>query len=460
MDCSIEELYSIHDLQGVPADQLDWLRNKSITSTLQKGSFLFEKGDPIDDMYLIISGRIEIKAVQNGQYRHVSFMEPKSIGGALPFSRASVAQGYGEVMEKCKVLAFAKAHFKELSTHYELTEALVHHMTSRVREFTKINVQQEKMMALGKLSAGLAHELNNPSSAMRRSAVELKKNLSLYPAKFKRVMTMKLDDEQVDPVNELVFSSIKNRPTNRLSLLERSEKEDDIATYLEEKGLDEGYELAETLVDFCISIDTVKQIFKILGHRDFSGVIDWISNVLTTEKLVNEIEESSERIESLVTSIKGYTHMDRAPERVATDIHKGIDNTLIMLKHKLKKNHIQVTKAYCEDCPEPKIFVSEINQVWTNIIDNAIDAMDQGGDLTITTSYDTYIYVTIADTGHGIPDEAINHIFDPFYTTKAIGKGTGMGLEVSQRIVEQHRGKITVTSTNEGTSFEIRLPIL
>ncbi|ARN76725.1 cyclic nucleotide-binding protein [Nonlabens spongiae] len=459
MNCSIEELHLIPELANVPKEQLDWLRSKGITSHLQVGDYLFEKGDKIDQMFIMISGRVELKMEQNGQYRHIAFMEPRSIGGLLPFSRMSQAIGVGVVVEKCKILAFAKAHFKELTKHYELTEALVHKMTSRVREFTKSNVQQEKMMALGKLSAGLAHELNNPSSAIRRSALELKKNLALYPDKFKKVLTMKLTLEQIDPVNELIFSRIENRPENNLSLMERTEKEDELADYLEAHGTEDGYELAEVLVDFCMDVETMVKVHKVIGNEDFVGVVNWITNVLTTEKLINEIEQSSERIETLVNSVKGYTHMDRSPEKSPADVHKGLDNTLVMLKHKLKKNQVKVEKDYCEDCPLVPLFVSEINQVWTNLIDNAIDAMKNGGVLTVTTRFDKSIYVTIRDTGHGIPQDVIDSIFDPFFTTKPIGEGTGMGLEVSQRIIDQHQGHIKVKSNNSGTSFEVCLPI-
>ncbi len=459
MQCSLQEIYRVPDLKEVPRDQLEWLLDQSTTLLLKAGDFLFKKGDEITNMYIVIKGRVEIKLEQNGQYRHIAYMEPLSIGGTLPFSRASNALGYGEVVEDCKILAFAKASFKQISEHYELTEALVHHMTSRVREFTKKNVQQEKMMALGKLSAGLAHELNNPASAMRRSAVELKKHLALYPAKFKNVMTMKLSDEQVDPVNELLFSRVENRPVNKMGLMERSEKEDELADWLEDKGAEDGYELAEILVDFCMDQQVLQKVHEVIGDRDFLGVLSWIASVLTTEKMVNEIEEASQRVEELVASVKGYTHMDRAPEKTTADIHKGIDNTLTMLKHKLKKNNIEVHRNYCMDCPQPQIFVSEINQVWTNLIDNAADAMPDGGELTISTKYDRDIIVKVTDTGHGIPDEVIERIFDPFFTTKAIGQGTGMGLEVSQRIIDQHNGRINVTSSKEGTTFEVCLPV-
>ncbi|MGB3592281.1 MAG: ATP-binding protein [Nonlabens sp.] len=459
MECQINEVYEIPDFSEVPQDQLEWLRDQSEIIVLKKGAFLFQKGDPIDRMYLVIKGRIEIKVEQNGQYRHIGFLEPRSIGGALPFSRASNALGVGEVIEDCKILAFAKAQFKELTQFYELTEALVHNMTSRVREFTKSNVQQEKMMALGKLSAGLAHELNNPASAMRRSAMELKKHLALVPDKFKTVMTMQLKGQQVDPVNKILFDKVHQKSAERISLMERTEREDHLASWLEGEGVDDGYELAEVLVDFGLEPETMEEIKSTIGSRDFVGVVEWITSVLVTEKMVEEIEESSKRIEELVTSIKGYTHMDRAPDKTPTDVHKGIDNTLVMLKHKLKKNRIKVVKNYCEDCPKPALYVSEMNQVWTNLIDNAIDAMKDGGTLTITISYNHDIFIKIADTGHGIPEDVIDHIFEPFFTTKSIGEGTGMGLEVTQRIIKQHNGRINVDSSNKGSTFTICIPL-
>jgi signal transduction histidine kinase len=459
MECTLEELYQVPELQNVPREQLDWFRSKSTHQHLQPGDYLFKKGDPVEHLYIVVKGRIEIKLEQNGSYRHIAYMEPLSIGGALPFSRASTAIGYGEVLEQCSLLAFAKADFKELTKHYELTEAFVHHMSSRVRSMTKSNVQQEKMMALGKLSAGLAHELNNPASAIRRSALELKRHLSLYPERFKAVMTMRLTAQQVDPVNDIIFDRIENRPVNDMKLMQRSEKEDELAEWLEDNGVEDGYELAETLIEFCMGIDEMQKVHDIIGAEQFPGVAAWISNVLTTEKMVSDIEDASARIEELVSSVKGYTHMDQFQDKVQADVHKGLDNTLKMLKHQLKKNNISIAKNYCEDCPKPFIRIGEMNQVWTNLIDNAIDAMKNGGELRITTHYDKDLYVRIADTGTGIPPEVQDRIFEPFFTTKSVGEGTGMGLEVTQRIIHQHGGHINVKSSSKGAEFTVCLPL-
>ncbi|WP_299219982.1 ATP-binding protein [uncultured Aquimarina sp.] len=461
MKLTTQNLQQIPEFIQVPDDQLQWLIDKSYVEILKQGEYLFQKGDPIDKLFIVLEGKIEIKVEQNGNYKHVSLMDTNEIGGLLPFSRASSALGFGEVLENSDVLVLEKSCFKEMiSNHYELTEVLVHKMTSRVREFTKDNVQAEKMMSLGKLSAGLAHELNNPASAMVRSAKALKEHLGNVPEKFKRVVSIRATDTEIDVINTILFEKLNNRTENNMKLTERNEKEDELEEWLEDHGVDNGYELTETLLDFCMGIPAMEEIYEATGPENFPHAIEWIENVLTTEKMVDEIGEASDRISNLVGSIKSYTHMDRAPEKINTDIHIGLKSTLIMLNHKLKKKNISLEKDFQKNLPEAKIFVSEINQVWTNLIDNAIDAMDHSGVLKIKTSKDQkFLKVEIIDNGEGIPEEHLNSIFDPFFTTKAIGEGTGMGLEVVQRIINQHEGDIKVKSKKGETIFTVCLPI-
>ncbi|WP_282089780.1 ATP-binding protein [Aquimarina algiphila] len=461
MKFTTKHLQQIPDFIHVPHKQLQWLIDKSQTEIFKAGEYVFKKGDPIDTLLIMLKGKVEIKIEQNGNYKFVGFIEEHGIGGLLPFSRASSALGYGEAIEETEILVLKKSFFKEMiSDHYELTESLVHNMTSRVREFTKNNVQSEKMMALGKLSAGLAHELNNPASAMLRSSKELKKHLSHVPEKFKRITSIKISEKEVDALNTILFNKISNRPENNMKLIERNEKEDQLEEWLEDHGVENAFELTETLLDFCMEIPAMKEIHQITGDHNFPNAIEWIENVLTTEKMVDEIEEASDRISNLVQSVKSYTHMDQAPEKIATNIHTGIKSTLTMLNHKLKKKNIQLEKDFQKDLPHPKIFVSDINQVWTNLIDNAIDAMEHSGTLHIKTNQDNrFIKIDITDNGKGIPEEHLSKIFDPFFTTKSIGQGTGMGLEVVQRIINQHNGDIKVSSQQGTTTFTVCLPI-
>ncbi|MHA7059961.1 ATP-binding protein [Aquimarina sp. M1] len=455
-----QNLQKIPDFIQVPNDQLQWLLDESTIKVLKQGEYLFQKGDPIDQLFIILEGKIEIKIEQNGSYKHVALLDTNQIGGLLPFSRASSALGFGEVIEPSKILILEKSYFKEMiSNHYELTESLVHKMTTRVREFTKDNVQAEKMMSLGKLSAGLAHELNNPASAIVRSAKALKKHLANVPEKFKRVVSIRATDQEIDVINNILFDKLNNPPENTMKLTERNEKEDELEAWLEEHNVDNAYEFTETLLDFCMGIPAMEEIREATGQKNFPHAIEWIENVLTTEKMVDEISEASDRISNLVSSIKSYTHMDRAPEKTATNIHVGLKSTLTMLAHKLKKKNISLEKDFEKQLPKAYVFVSEINQVWTNLIDNAIDAMSHSGILKIKTSADQkFIKVAIIDNGEGIPEEQIDAIFDPFFTTKAIGEGTGMGLEVVQRIINQHTGKITVKSKKGETIFTVYLP--
>ncbi|MEJ0054457.1 MAG: ATP-binding protein [Bacteroidota bacterium] len=335
-------------------------------------------------------------------------------------------------------------------------------MTDRVRDFTKQQQQNDKMMSLGKLSAGLAHELNNPSAAIVRSASELKRLLSTVPEKFKAVIKIRASDKEVDKLNNLISDKINACQMRPLSLKEKTAVEDEITAWLEENKISDAYELVETFADFGIRKADLENIKSWTRPEDIFPVIGWVNQVLNTEKLITDIEEASKRINTLVTSVKGYTHMDQAAEKQSVDVHLGIRNTLTMLNHKLKKNNVRLTESFQTDLPQAKIFVSEMNQVWTNVIDNAIDAMEgrENNTLEIKTERDReFIIVRIIDNGPGIPKDIVDKIFDPFFTTKPVGKGTGLGLEVVQQIITQHNGKVTVKSEVGRTEFEICFPI-
>ncbi len=458
---SPELLKSVNELESVPDNQLEWLIENSELRSFEEGDYLFRKGDPIDRLNIILEGRFAIKVEQNGQFRLVSNLESNSITGYLPYSRAIAASGYAEALAPAKVLSLHKDHFRHMIHEFEeLTTVLVHEMSTRIRHFTKLQQQNDKMMALGKLSAGLAHELNNPSAAVVRSARSLKKHLSFLPDHFKSVIKIRIEDHLVDAINKIVFDKA-GAGVVHLPLMERSEKEDEIAEWLEDNGFQDGYELAENFVDFNFSLSDFEQVKSSVRAQDLVPIVNWLSQVLITEKLVNEIEEASQRINDLVLSVKSYTHMDQAPERKHTDIHIGINSTLTMLQHKLKKGNIEVIRNFAE-LPEVPIFVSEMNQVWTNLIDNAIDGMDAAGDkkLEIQSTKDgRFVKTQIIDSGKGIPEDIIDKIFDPFFTTKPVGKGTGLGLDVVRQIVNQHNGSINVNSKPGRTEFVVCLPM-
>jgi signal transduction histidine kinase len=252
----------------------------------------------------------------------------------------------------------------------------------------------------------------------------------------------------------------KQRPV--LTLMQKKQQEDDLIDCLEEKKVDNIEDIAENFVEFGFTEEDMRGFTELIPLEYLSPVLNWINNNLVTEKMVNDIQEASQRISELVSSVKNFTHMDRGQEKEYTDVHSGIRNTLTMLQHKLKKENIELIEEYDTTLPPVKASVGALNQVWTNIIDNALDAMEaqQKGALRIKTERDKeFVQVTIQDNGPGIPEEILSNIYDPFFTTKEIGKGTGMGLDVVNRIVKQHRGSIKVKSSPGQTSFMVCFPI-
>ncbi len=459
----LTELKKIEDLKGVPEQDLIWLIENSFFFKLKAGELLFKPGDAIDNMHIILEGKIAAKVVQNNQQKVAAIIGQGSFTGLLPYSRAKEATGYGEALEDTLILSLHRDKLKEMiHDHHDLTSALVHVMSSRIRTFTKFRQQNEKMMALGKLSAGLAHELNNPSAAVVRSASELHKHLRYVPEGFKKVIAISMSEEEVDKVNDIIFNRL-SQGTVELSLMERSSRVDELIDWLDDQDMDDSDEMAENLVDYGVSVDDLEEIQDTVHNKDLGAVLRWLTQVLTTEKLVDEIQNASQRINDLVGSVKSYTHMDQANERQFVDLHSGINNTLKMLNHKIRKSSIEIERDFMEGEFKAMVYPGEMNQVWTNLIDNAIDAMEDssGRALTIRTKKDhEFVNIYVEDSGSGIPEDIQDRIFDPFFTTKQIGKGTGLGLELVHQIVrEQHNGQIYIDSKPGRTEFMVCLPI-
>jgi len=460
---TLEKLKNISQFSEVPDSQLQWLVDKSECLSLKKNDYLFEPGSQIDRLLIIMVGGFIIRLQKNKQLQTIGEMSAPAISGLLPYSRADIAKGYAEATSDSEVIVLSREHFREMICDcHELTTTLVHEMSTRIRRFTKREQLDDKMLSLGKLSAGLAHELNNPSAAVVRSSKTLSKHLTFLPEKFKAIVKIKMTDEKINHVNDILFEKVKHGIKN-IPLLERGRREDEMIDWLEEMEFEDPDEVVDNLIDYGFEISDLEEIGANTPKEHQPPVINWINQVLTTERLVSEIEDASQRINDLVGSIKSYTHMDQAPEKIKTDIHTGLDNTLTMLNHKIQDRKIEVVKEYGDHLPSPEILPSAINQVWTNILDNAIDAMEESSKriLTVhTEEYGEYLKVEIKDTGSGIPEEIQDRIFDPFFTTKPVGKGTGLGLENVLEIVKvQHNGLVEVESKSGETVFTICLPI-
>lgn len=457
----ISFLQSLPDFKEVPTASLQWMADSGYIYSFVEGDYIFQKDEPADKIQILLEGTVQIYTIQQNKQRNLMQLKKGDITGLLPYSRMTHAAGYGKALEPGKVFRLHRKMFNDLiCNHHELTTAFVHIMSSRIREFTSFQNQSEKLMALGKLSAGLAHELNNPASAILRSASLLKENIGSQPTKFRELLTADLPVEVADKINNKLFSEALKGSVS-LSLMEKTEREDELAEWLENKGIEDGYELAETFVDYGLTADFFEAAVGGVEEGLLVPALRWVESVLTTEKMVGEIQEASNRISDLVGSIKSYSHMDRGAEREWVVIHEGISSTLTMLQHKVKHKKVEVIQDFEENLPPVKAIVGELNQVWTNVLDNAIDAVEEEkGKITISTKSDTYqVVVTISDNGSGIPEELIGQIFDPFFTTKEVGKGTGLGLDIVKKIMDKHSGTINVSSNDNETSFALTFPL-
>ena len=333
-------------------------------------------------------------------------------------------------------------------------------LEEEVKERTSELVQSEKLATLGRLSAGVAHEINNPVAATQRGAGQLQDIFFELQSIQLEINRLGLSDRQLETLLKLGrFAKTRAEQPDHINPLERSDREYEVENWLEERGIDHAWELAPTLVSLGYDPGQLAQISETFPGELFPTVTHWIDCTYTIHRLLAEISQGSSRISEIVKALKSYTYMDQAPIQMV-NVHEGLDNTLIILQNKLKAG-VAVHRNYAGDLPRIQAHGSELNQVWTNIIDNAIAAMKGQGELSLRTySEDQWVVVEIEDNGPGIPEAAIAKLFDPFFTTKPPGEGTGLGLYISHNIISQnHKGKIVITSRPGGTCFKIKLPM-
>lgn len=359
-----------------------------------------------------------------------------------------------------RIAGLHKQHFDEMLTRIPVLQSrLVNLLSDRIRSFASASGQREKLVALGKLSAGLAHELNNPASAARRAAENLRTCLQSV-----RAAAVKLDRDGLSQQARVYLTQLEQNwaknagPQSALDSLERSDKEEQLSEWLNARNIDAAWDLASALVDLGCTIETLNDIADHIPHEFLNNVLVKLTASFTVSRLVEEISNSTSRISELVCAIKEYSYMDQMPEQTI-DIHSGIETTLIMLKHRLKHG-IEIERKYDRELPSIMARGNELNQIWTNLIVNAADAMKDKGKLLIRTSREgRWLKVQITDDGPGIPDAIKTRIFEPFFTTKPVGEGTGLGLDAVYRIVQTHHGEISVDSRPGETTFTLRLPL-
>jgi signal transduction histidine kinase len=441
----------------LPDDQLEWFLSRAQEVDLKAGEVYAKQGDPPDAMFVLLEGEFEWRGEFGGDTTVIAG-KVGDVTGALPFSRMKQFTVTGRALKGGRILRFPAALFPDLIQKMpELAKRLVGVMSDRIREITKLEQQRDRLAGLGKLSAGLAHELNNPASAAKRAAAQLRDTLKRIKDASHELGRRDLTPTQKAEIEKLE-SSITQRDELPPDALTMSDLEDQIDSLLRSHGQNDLWQLAAELAQRGIQPAALESLFENLGAGTARAALLRLAASVEVASLLNEIESSTSRISELVRAIKEYTFMDQAPVQ-NVDVVKSLETTLTIMNHKLKRG-VTVRRDYQ---PIPLLvnsFGSELNQVWTNLIDNAIDAMSGQGELRVRTYRDAgCVVVEIGDNGAGIPPDVVPHIFEPFFTTKGVGEGTGLGLDTVQRIVKKHRGNIQVRSNPGDTRFQVWLPL-
>ena len=451
------ELRRVPPFADLPDEQIAWFLSQSEEMHLKAGDTYVRQGDPADWMFVILEGQFQWRGEFGGETVVLSG-KPGDVTGVLPFSRMKQFTVSGRAMTDGRVLKFPVSLFSELVQKMpELTSRLVGLMSDRIREATRIEQQRDRLASLGKLSAGLAHELNNPASAAKRATSQLRKILQKIRDASLDLGRRDLTSAQKSEIEKLETSFTQQDvvPPDALTI---SDLEDQIDSLLRSHGQNDLWQLAAGLARRNIKPEVLESLFANLDGDTARAALVRIAASVEVASLLHEIESSTSRISDLVGAIKEYTHMDQAPVQ-NVDIVKSLETTLTILNHKLKQG-VVVQRDYQRVPLLVNSFGSELNQVWTNIIDNAIDAMQGKGELRVRTYRDDgCVVVEIGDNGPGISREVQPHIFEPFFTTKGVGEGTGLGLDTVQRIVKKHRGNIQVSSKPGDTRFQVWLPM-
>jgi signal transduction histidine kinase len=451
------ELLRVPAFAGLPDDQIDWFLSQSQEIHLSAGETFLRQGDPADAMAVVLEGQLQLRGELGGETIVIA-IKAGDVTGVLPFSRMKQVVVNGRAITEGRILKFPAAMFPELIQKMpELAQRLVNLMSDRIRETTRMEQQRDRLAGLGKLSAGLAHELNNPASAAKRATSLLRDALKRIKDASHELGRRALNAAQKSEIEKLE-ASFMQQDGPPLDTLAASDLEDQIDSLLRSHGQNDLWQLASDLARKNVKPEVLESLFANLGPDAARAALVRIAASVEIANLLNEIESSTARISDLVRAIKEYTYMDQAPVQ-NVDIAKGLETTLTILHHKLKRG-VMVQRDYERVPMLVNSFGSELNQVWTNIIDNAIDAMGGKGELRVRTyREDNCVVVEIGDNGPGISPEVKPHIFEPFFTTKGVGEGTGLGLDTVQRIVRKHRGNIQVNSKPGDTRFQIWLPL-
>jgi signal transduction histidine kinase len=463
-----EDLRTLFLFADLEDHQVTWVIENSDVVTVPAGDNVVTEGEPARCFYVLLSGTISMSKLVSGDPVETTRTEQRGVyfGATQFYLDDDTALTYAasvRAISDCTVIALpAKEFAHAFAEWFPMAVHLLEGMLMGLRRNNSQVAERERLLALGKLSAGLTHELNNPAAAAGRATDTLRDKVAGMRAKLAMIADGKIAGDQLKKLvmaQDEFVKKVRYAPT--LSPLEATDREDELSDWLDERGIGGAWDLAPVFVAGGLGVEDLEAVHAAAGETTLEGAIRWLAYTVETESLLREILDATTRISDLVLAAKQYSQMDRAPHRFI-DVHEGLDATLVMFGRKLgDEAGIRIVKEYDRTLPLVPAYPAELNQVWTNIIDNAIDAMGGTGALTVRTGrVDDSVFVEIGDTGPGIPPEVRQRIFEPFFTTKAVGHGTGLGLDVSYRvIVNRHRGDITVASEAGDTRFRVLLPM-
>lgn len=452
----VEELRKVQVFTDLPQEHLEWFVANCREARFAAGEIVYREGSPAEFMSVILEGRIFGRIEAEGANSPVYIIKKGDVSGLLPYSRMTHITITGRAEEPLWVLLFPATHFQEMLQRMpNLVKRLVGLLTDRVREVTRNEQQRDKLAALGKLSAGLAHELNNPAAAAARSADALLNCMNRLRQLDAQPYLSEANCVDVAKVENELRAELQ--PAAFKDQIERSDREEAITSWLTSNKVPEPWKLSPLLVDANLTIPQLER-FRTAAGPSLPVALVRFATMLEIERIIGQISHSTRRISTLVKAIKEYSYMDQSPVQ-EVDIVRGLETTLSIMEHKLRKG-ITVIRDFPPDIPKVTANGGELNQIWTNLIDNAADAMNNKGQLRVRVAREgDEVLVEIADNGSGIPKEIQSRIFEPFFTTKGVGDGTGLGLDSVHRIVRKMRGTITFTSVPGDTRFQVRLPI-
>jgi signal transduction histidine kinase len=464
LTCDIDELRTLFLFEKLTDEQLTWLCERGHIELHEPG-YVLREGEPATCLYILLDGTITLSRLVGGDEVETTRTDQRGVyaGAWSAFLDTEATSTYAASMRALTPVRLFTLSATDFTLLMRQWFPMALHLLEGVFYGTQRNQravgERERLLALGSLSAGLTHELNNPAAAAVRATSSLRERVAGMRHKLGLIAGGAWDRGQLETLiglQERAVEQVAKAP--ELSPIEASDREDQLSDWFDAHGIAGAYDLAPTFVQAGLDIAWLEQVLAVVDEGMLEGAIRWLNYTLETELLMNEIEDSTGRISTLVAAAKQYSQMDRAPHQVL-DVHELLDSTLVMLSRKI--GDVRVVKDYDRTLPDIPVYGAELNQVWTNLIDNALQAMDGAGTLTVRTSRsEDMLQVEITDTGPGIPDDVVGRIFEPFFTTKPVGEGTGLGLDISWRIVvNRHHGDLSVKSVPGDTRFRVRLPL-